>query len=492
MRAHNIPEISGGRPTPVRPSGAGLFSRYNYTVLLLMVFGVELAVGMFVIRDLRTANVEAQSMYAESVLGLRRIGELQYDAQETRRSTLYALTTNDSNLQLVYVDQSRDADRRVSESIAAYLQQAQNSHESEVGKRLQDDWSSYLAIRDKVLASILEGSTKEAVDLDLSGGVPSFDHVRQDLEEIKRLYDEQASRRLANVAATSRRSVVRLIVVLFSTLLLGSLSLLAIQRSKVLGTLQLAKLQMDFVASISHELRTPLAVIGSAADNIVDGFVGGKDQLKSYGALIRKQSRQMTALVNQILLFVSTKDGRKHYEVRPLEVAKLVQSVIDSTAELIRGAGFVIEQHIAPELPACMGDFSALSQCLQNLIVNAVKYGGESRWIGIHALTEESAERHGREIRIIVQDRGIGIEPAELSHIFEPFYRSPRVSAAQIHGTGLGLPLAKNIAEAMGGRLSVVSKPGLGSAFTLHLPIAAKSNLEVGAVSSQARALNAK
>jgi signal transduction histidine kinase len=70
----------------------------------------------------------------------------------------------------------------------------------------------------------------------------------------------------------------------------------------------------------------------------------------------------------------------------------------------------------------------------------------------------------------MVEDKGPGIEPAELSDIFRPFYRSKSVTAAQIHGTGLGLSLAKSIAEAMGGRLSVESVPGKGSAFTLRLP----------------------
>src|SRR6201993_252917 len=122
------------------------YSRYPSALLLLVVFSVELGVGWFVIRDVRTANADAQQMYARSVLGLRQIGDLQYQAQETRRSTLYALTTNDSNLQVEYADQSREADRRVTEGIAAYLRQARMANEIEVGERLQRDWSAYLKV----------------------------------------------------------------------------------------------------------------------------------------------------------------------------------------------------------------------------------------------------------------------------------------------------------------------------------------------------------
>ena len=103
---------------------SGMLSGYSSTLLLILVFGVEVGIGMVVIRDLHSANAEAQRMYAGSVLGLRRIGELQYQAQETRRSTLYALTTNDSNLQIEYADQSRAADQRVTEGTAEYLRQA--------------------------------------------------------------------------------------------------------------------------------------------------------------------------------------------------------------------------------------------------------------------------------------------------------------------------------------------------------------------------------
>src|SRR5690348_12640279 len=321
-------------------AGPGLLSGYSSSLLLLLVFAVELGVGLFLLRDLRTANIEAQRMYAGSVLGLRRIGELQYQAQETRRATLYALTTSDSNLQVEYADQTRAADHRVTEGIAEYLQQARTPREIELGNSLSADWSAYLIVRDEVLASILEGSTKEAVARDLSGGVPLFDRVRQDLDEIKRQYDEQASQRLANVETTSHRSVLRLIGVIFFTLLFASGSVWAIQRSRVQSTLEFAKLQMDFVASVSHELRTPLSVICLAADNIADGLVGGKDQMDKYRSVIRNQSRQVTELVNQILLFASTQERPGQYVLRPLKVQDVIQSVLDATGALLKEADF--------------------------------------------------------------------------------------------------------------------------------------------------------
>ena len=234
---------------------------------------------------------------------------------------------------------------------------------------------------------------------------------------------------------------------------------------------RLAKLQMDFVTAVSHELRTPLTVISSAAENIAHGVVEGKPQLEQYGSVIGAQARKLFEMVEQILLFAAIREGKQRYSLRPLEVSEILDAALSGTSGLIRTAGFNVEQQIEPGLPQIVGDLPALSQCVQNLITNALKYGREQKWIGIQARLSEHG-LSGKEVQISVADRGIGIDPGELRHIFEPFYRSPSVTAAQIHGTGLGLPLAKSIVEAMNGQVSVKSTPGQGSTFTLHLPCA--------------------
>jgi signal transduction histidine kinase len=278
--------------------------------------------------------------------------------------------------------------------------------------------------------------------------------------------------------------MIQLIGVVCFTLIFATFSVWAIQHSRMLSAVHLAKLQMDFVASISHELRTPLAVICSAAENIADGVVEGKDQLARYGSIIKGQGRQITDLVEQILMFASTRDKKTGYVMRPLQVAQIVEIAVGSTAEVLHGAGFTLEQHVEPDLPLVMGDLQAFARCLKNLIVNAVKYSGSSRWISIRVFVERRAREAGREVCISVQDRGLGIDNAELPHVFEPFYRSPAVTSAQIHGTGLGLPLARSISEAMGARVSVESKLGVGSTFTLHLPIAREENVRRVAVAA--------
>jgi signal transduction histidine kinase len=447
-------------------------SRYNRIVLMFSVCCGVVVIGILALRDLHAANAEAREMYTRSVHGLKGIAETQYEAQETRRCTLYALTTSDSNLQVQYADQSRDADQKVKNGIEEFRRQADTDFEMQLGNRLDREWADYLHVRDEVLASILEGSTGEAVHMDLARGVPAFERVRQDLLEVQRLYDEDAALRQADLALSSRRSSIKLICILISTFLVATLAVIVIQRSRVLNAIQLASLQMEFVASMSHELRTPLAVLGSAADNLADGLVKGNEAVARYGGIIRRQSRQMSELVDQILLFASTEDRRLKLTLEPLSTTAIIYSVLNRLDARIRDAGFSAHREIEPGLPPVLGNGVAIAQCLNSLIDNAVKYSGRSRDIEVRAFAAPSGDGSVQELRIAVIDHGIGIDALDISKIFEPFYRSRRAQAAQIRGMGLGLSLSKRIAESMGGRLSVESGLGIGSTFTLHLPFA--------------------
>jgi two-component system, OmpR family, sensor histidine kinase SenX3 len=252
----------------------------------------------------------------------------------------------------------------------------------------------------------------------------------------------------------------------------GILFLLVVSMGMLITTARraqsLAKLQMDFVTTVSHELRTPLTVITLAADNIIRGVVDGKQHLATYGSVIQTQAHQLCALVEQVLLFAATREGRQWYAFQPVDVSEIIKATLVNRSTLAPFSQFTVEQDIEPDVPPVMGDAVLLSQCIQNLINNALKYGGTEKWLGISVHFDPTV----REVVINIADRGIGISSDDLPHIFEPFYRSPSVVLAQVHGTGLGLALAKNIAEATKGRLTVRSSLGKGSTFTLRVPCA--------------------
>jgi signal transduction histidine kinase len=232
---------------------------------------------------------------------------------------------------------------------------------------------------------------------------------------------------------------------------------------------RLARLQLDFVTAVSHELRTPLTIIGSAADNIASGVVVTPQRVQEYGTVIGHEVAQLTGLVERILRFAAAREGRQTYVLEPLKPVDIVETVLTVTDGLIRAGQFTVERDIDPNLPAVVGDRMAVSQCLENLVTNALKYGKEARWIRLSASLASGADGTQTAVDISVADRGIGIDLADQARIFEPFYRSRSVQVAQIHGTGLGLAVAKQIAESLGGSLAVQSVPGSGSIFTLRL-----------------------
>jgi signal transduction histidine kinase len=267
----------------------------------------------------------------------------------------------------------------------------------------------------------------------------------------------------AAVASARRRNIIISGGILLVLSLSVAMIIVLSRRSAAL-----ARQQMEFVAGVSHELRTPLAVIRSAGENLADGVIAEREQVKRYGALIESEGRRLTEMVEQALEFAGIQRGRKTYELRPVEVADTIENAVRACESLIRESGFEIEKDIEPRLPLVAADAAALSRSIQNLLSNAMKYGGENCWIKIRARKVES--ERGLEAQITIEDRGLGIAQSELPHIFKPFYRGRDVSAAQIHGSGLGLSLVKQIIEAHNGRVTVDSVAGRGSAFTLHLP----------------------
>jgi signal transduction histidine kinase/type II secretory pathway pseudopilin PulG len=233
---------------------------------------------------------------------------------------------------------------------------------------------------------------------------------------------------------------------------------------------KLAAQQMDFVATVSHELRTPVAVIRSAAQNLAAGVVNDAEQAKRYGEMIDVEGRRLTDMVEQVLEYAGLSGNRRPAASRPVDVASLVHDVVNTSQSLPEAHEISFDVRIDDNVPPVMADRDGLRRALLNLVSNALKYADEGRWIGLTVSREPG--RNDGQVLVSVTDRGRGIPPDEMAHIFEPFYRGRLALNQQIHGNGLGLSLVKRIAEAHGGRVTVKSAPGQGATFTIALPAA--------------------
>ncbi len=273
---------------------------------------------------------------------------------------------------------------------------------------------------------------------------------------------ESGSLEAAVAAARRRNLAISFGVLLVLTVSVGLLALTS-RRSR-----RLARQQMEFVAGVSHELRTPVAVIRSAAENLSIGVVSG-DRVKRYGDVIGSESRRLGEMVESILQYAAFESGHGIGAQVPVSPGEIIDAAVSSAAAMDTAVDATIERDVPGDLPAITGDATALRSAVQNLVANAIKYGGADRWVGIAARVEPN--RRGQDVVITVSDHGAGIPAAELPLIFEPFYRGSDALTQQIHGNGLGLSLVRRIVTAHGGRVSVTAKPGQTS-FTIALPVA--------------------
>jgi len=237
---------------------------------------------------------------------------------------------------------------------------------------------------------------------------------------------------------------------------------------------RMAELEMNFVAGVSHELRTPLTVIRTAAYNLRGKLANQPEQVERYGQLIQEESEKLTALVEDVLRYGSSRAGQVIGKREPVAVERIIDGSLRFNQNTGQQSGVELDKQIQPDLPCILADEVALRHALQNLVENAIKHGNTGNaqhpWIGIFAQIVPSA--HGNAVEIRVADRGPGIPAEEREHIFDPFFRGSRALSEQVHGTGLGLNLVKKIVEAHGGSIEVKSEPMQGAEFIIRIPVA--------------------
>ncbi|MBI4561634.1 MAG: hypothetical protein HY724_06275 [Candidatus Rokubacteria bacterium] len=231
---------------------------------------------------------------------------------------------------------------------------------------------------------------------------------------------------------------------------------------------EMARLKADFVANVSHDLKTPLSLIRMFGETLEMGRLTDEARRQEYYQVITRESERLSRLIDNVLDFSRIESGRRTYEMLPTAVGPLIRETLEAFAYPLAKRGFKVEVQVASDLPEVPMDAAAVGQALSNLMDNAIKYSGERKALGVEARLEAG------HLALSVVDQGIGIPPEEQPKVFEKFYRVGRSETEGQRGSGVGLALVRHVAEAHGGRVTVKSRPGQGSRFTLWLPLAGR------------------
>jgi signal transduction histidine kinase len=235
-----------------------------------------------------------------------------------------------------------------------------------------------------------------------------------------------------------------------------------------------------FLANVSHELRTPLTsvlgftkIIRKRLEDRIFPLIQADDdktqramrQVEGNIHIIISEGERLTTLINNVLDLAKIEAGKVEWHMRPLNVADIVERAISATTVLFEHKGLELITDVEEGLPGIVGDQDRLIQALINLISNAVKFTDQGS-------VTCRVRQVGDEIILSVIDTGIGIAEADLPRIFEKFTQAGNTVTDKPQGTGLGLPICKEIVEHHGGRIWVQSEPGQGSSFFFTLPFA--------------------
>jgi signal transduction histidine kinase len=237
---------------------------------------------------------------------------------------------------------------------------------------------------------------------------------------------------------------------------------------------ELERLKSQFLSLVSHELRTPLASIKASAEVLLSTASPGLPE--AHLRLLRnvdRSSDRLSALITDLLDLVRLEGGRLELHRERLDLRQIADEAAATVRPLADGRGQSIRVELAPDACYVDGDRRRLEQVALNLLTNAVKYGPSDATIQL-AVAPVPIGR----VRLSVRDEGSGIPPDEQRRIFERFYRRETEQTRRTTGTGLGLPIARALAELHGGSLELGSEPGGGTTFLVTLPEASDEDLD--------------
>ncbi len=245
----------------------------------------------------------------------------------------------------------------------------------------------------------------------------------------------------------------------------GAATVVAIHDVSHLKTLD--RMKSQFVSNVSHELRTPITTIKLYAALMRDA---PPEKMREYLEALTREADWQARLVEDILEISRIEAGRLEMKPRPIPLDELIEMTVANYEAAAREHGLALEHVLEEPSPTALADVGRMTQVLDNLVMNAIRYTPAGGRVVISAAKRE--DRGRAWATVTVRDTGIGIPEEELPHIFERFFRGEQPRTMQISGTGLGLAIVKEIVELHGGRVTAESQEGVGSTFTVWLPLA--------------------
>jgi signal transduction histidine kinase len=269
----------------------------------------------------------------------------------------------------------------------------------------------------------------------------------------------QRSRSVTAQAAFS--GAFRILVLIALTAMASVVALLQTVRA-VRASVRLATMKSEFVSAVTHELKTPLVTVRLIADTLARGRYASTEAIQEYARLLSQQATRLSHSIDHLLTYARYTDSTAPIAFEPVYItlADVVEDALDRFRPTLSERGFDVTIDVPQQLVQAWVDPRAVTQVLEILLDNAIKYSGDRRAITITAREEKPF------IRLTVADRGIGIHPDDLAHVHERFFRGRNADAG---GSGLGLAIAERIMAHHGGEMRIRSVPGQGTEVDLFL-----------------------
>jgi two-component system, OmpR family, sensor histidine kinase SenX3 len=253
---------------------------------------------------------------------------------------------------------------------------------------------------------------------------------------------------------------------------LGSAGLILLLAEDQTESRRVEEVRRDFVANISHELKTPVGALALLAETMEDA-ADDPEAVRRFAGRMRQEASRLTYLVQDLITLSRIQAAEPMPDPIVVDLSAVVAEAVDRVRMKASARGIELAA-VCEERVAVLGDEDLLVTALRNLLENAIAYSPDKTRVMI------SASRDARAAQISVADQGIGIPERDLQRIFERFYRVDPARSRATGGTGLGLAIVKHVMAAHRGKVTVWSEEGVGSTFTLQMPIVSKTPTAVG------------